>query len=283
MTSFPGVAVAALVATANRPELLDRALRSIERQTLSPAHIYVVDDSDNDDFKAQTEHVVRQHGNVEFLRNSRTKGAAGAWNDGLDHLLRIAPDPAQLYVAILDDDDEWEPEHLQTCLETAASRQFDIVAAQLRRHEDDAEPKLCTPPESLDAADFLVGNPNIQGSNLFCRLSVMLEAGLFDEWLPSCTDRDLCIRIADLPGVLYGTTKRTTVRHHASGSLPRLSTPGTAGQERRTDSVLRKVPRPYVGRSAHGLQRAGGSPVWLARGRAERAAATAGRTTEHSN
>ena len=244
MTSFPGVAVAALVATANRPELLDRALRSIEGQTLSPAHIYVVDDSDNDDFKAQTEHVVRQHGNVEFLRNSRTKGAAGAWNDGLDHLLRITPDRAQLYVAILDDDDEWEPEHLQTCLETAASRQFDIVAAQLWRHEDDAEPKLCIPPESLDAADFLVGNPNIQGSNLFCRLSVMLEAGLFDEWLPSCTDRDLCIRIADLPGVLYGTTKRTTVCHYASGSLPRLSTPG---QQAKNDGLTRFFAK-YQGR-----------------------------------
>ena len=54
----------------------------------------------------------------------------------------------------------------------------------------------------------------------------MLEAGLFDEWLPSCTDRDLCIRIADLPGVLYGTTERTTVHHHASNEHARLSTPG---------------------------------------------------------
>ena len=235
--------VAALVATANRPELLCRALRSIERQTLSPAHIYVVDDS-ADCFKAPTEHVVRQHANVEFLRNSRTKGAAGAWNDGLDHLLRISPAPAQLYVAILDDDDEWEPEHLQTCLETAASGRLDIVAAQLWRHEDDAEPKLRMPPKSLDAADFLVGNPYIQGSNLFCRLSVMLEAGLFDEWLPSCTDRDLCIRIAELPGVLYGTTQRATVRHYASGSLPRLSTPG---QQAKNDGLTRFFAK-YQGR-----------------------------------
>ena len=244
MTSSPNAAVAVLVATANRPKLLNRALRSIEGQTLSPAHIFVVDDSARDDSKAQTEHIARKHANVKFLRNTRTKGAAGAWNDGLDHLLRITPDPAQLYVAILDDDDEWEPEHLQTCLETAASGRFDIVAAQLWRHEDDAEPKLCMPPESLDAADFLVGNPNIQGSNLFCRLSVMLEAGLFDEWLPSCTDRDLCIRIADLPSVLYGTTKRTTVHHYASESLPRLSTPR---QQAKNDGLTRFFAK-YQGR-----------------------------------
>lgn len=225
MTSHSHAAVAVLVATANRPELLARALRSVERQTLSPAHVVVVDDSD-DEYRTPTKQLVERHPNVKYLRNSRSKGAAGAWNDGLDHLLRLTPDPRQLYVAILDDDDEWAPEHLQTCFNTAASRQFDIVAAQLWRHENGASRKLCIPPESLVAADFLVGNPNIQGSNLFCRLSVMLEAGLFDEWLPSCTDRDLCIRIADLPGVLYGTTERTTVHHHASEARPRLSAPG---------------------------------------------------------
>ena len=225
MTAHSDAAVAILVATANRPELLARALRSIERQILPPVHVVVVDDSD-DEFRAPTKQLVEQHPNVKYLRNSRSKGAAGAWNDGLDYLLRVTPDPRQLYVAILDDDDEWEPEHLQTCFSTAASRQFDIVAAQLWRHEDGAPKKLRIPPERLDAADFLVRNPNIQGSNLFCRLSVLLEAGLFDEWLPSCTDRDLCIRIADLPGVLYGTTERITVHHYASNAHSRLSTPG---------------------------------------------------------
>ena len=226
MTFHPDAAVAVLIATANRPELLARALRSVERQTFCPLHIVVVDDS-CDDFQGPTEQVVKQQPNVKYLCNTRIKKrAAGAWNDGLDYLLRITPDPRRLYVAILDDDDEWEPEHLQTCFDAAQGRQFDMVAAQLWRHEDGARPKLLIPPERLDAADFLVGNPNIQGSNLFCRLGVLLEAGLFDEWLPSCTDRDLCIRIADLPGVLYGTTERTTVRHYASETHARLSKPG---------------------------------------------------------
>ena len=225
MTSDQDAAVAVLVATANRPKLLARALRSIERQTLPPVRIVVVDDS-NSKFRRPIMRLVKQHPAVKYLRNTRSKGAAGAWNDGLDHLLRDTPDPRRLYVAILDDDDEWEPHHLQTCFEAATSRQFDLAAAALWRHEDGKAPKLCPPPESLNAAEFLVGNPNIQGSNLFCRLSVLLEAGLFDEWLPSCTDRDLCIRIADLPGVLYGTTEKITVHHHAGQSHERLSTPG---------------------------------------------------------
>lgn len=32
----------------------------------------------------------------------------------------------------------------------------------------------------LEAGQFLEGNPGIQGSNIFVRLDVLLEAGLFD-------------------------------------------------------------------------------------------------------
>lgn len=46
----------------------------------------------------------------------------------------------------------------------------------------------------LDMHDFLVGNPRIQGSNLFVRLDQLCAAGCFDEALSSCTDRDLCLR-----------------------------------------------------------------------------------------
>lgn len=45
---------------------------------------------------------------------------------------------------------------------------------------------LNMPPRSLDIADFLIGNPGIQGSNMVVRLRVLLEAGMFDESLPGC-------------------------------------------------------------------------------------------------
>lgn len=241
--------VAVLVATANRTHYLrSRTLVSVESQTRPPARLVVVDDSDaaNTD---QTRRLVEGWHfpgvNVDFLRNRRTKGAAGAWNSGLDHLLRTSSvSPEHVYVAILDDDDEWLPHHLESCSAMIAGGGLDLVAAPFWRIEEDAEPEPVTPPASLDAADFLVGNRGIQGSNLVCRLSVLLEAGLFDEWLPSCTDRDLCIRIADLPGVHYGATARRSVRHFACGSRQRLSTPGSVSKNRGLDRFYRK----YCGR-----------------------------------
>ena len=240
--------VVALVATAHRTEpLKHRALPSIERQSRLPSQVIVVDDSGDDAAAEQTEGLVRGWRPagvaVDFLRNRRTKGAAGAWNSGLDHLLRLlrtCDDPGRLYVAILDDDDRWEPDHLRQCLEAAEIRDLDMVAAGFRRIEEGAEPRLVTPPRSLDVASFLVGNPGIQGSNLVCRLRVLLEAGLFDESLPSCTDRDLCIRVAELPGVRYGAVSGPTVRHFACGSRSRLSTPGSSAKTEGLDRFFRK-------------------------------------------
>lgn len=225
-------ALAVLVATADRPHLLgDRALPSILKQSYIPSRLVVVDDSC--DKRAQTRRVVngvpRQWGAVDFLHNRRTKGAAGAWNSGIDHILRTSMDPTAVHVAFLDDDDEWDAHHLEYCMASIEKMDLDMVATPFERIEG-ADPLPVFPPASLEASSFLVGNPGIQGSNLVCRLSVLLEAGLFDEWLPSCTDRDLCIRIADLPGIRYGTTTRISVRHFASRSRPRLSTRGLANK-----------------------------------------------------
>ena len=241
--------VAVLVATANRTNYLkSRTFVSVESQLRPPARLVVVDDADAESADQTRLLVEGWHlpgVNVDFLRNRRTKGAAGAWNSGLDHLLRTSNvGPEHIYVAILDDDDEWLPHHLESCLGMIAGGGSDLVAAPFWRIEEDAEPIPVTPPASLDAADFLVGNPGIQGSNLVCRLSVLLEAGLFDESLPSCTDRDLCIRIADLPGVRYGAAARPSVRHFACGSRQRLSTPGSAAKNRGLDRFYRK----YCGR-----------------------------------
>ena len=241
--------VAVLVATANRSRLLaSRALPSIESQTRTPWRVVVVDDSRADAAAQRTEQAVRTWQPagvvVDFLRNRRTRGAAGAWNSGLDHLLRAGGDPTRLHVAILDDDDRWEPNYLERCLALAESRRLDVVAAPFLRIEENAEPRPVIPPPSIRSASFLVSNPGIQASNLVCRLSVLLEAGLFDESLPSCTDRDLCIRISDLPGVRYCVTAHPTVHHFACRSRPRLSTPRSPARLAGLDGFFRK----YQGR-----------------------------------
>ena len=224
--------VAVVVATKNRPDALaNRAIRSIVAQTHPPDFLIVADDSDRR-FREDNRRIVTSaplaRTRVVYLQNDRTAGASGAWNVALDWLHRQAHDAAQVYVAVLDDDDAWANEYLETCLREANSRDLDMVAADILRHQHVGDAGVLNPaPTELNAAEFLVCNPNIQGSNLFVRLSVLLAAGLFDEALTSTTDRDLCIRIADLGGIKYGSVPRALVHHNAEPTRARLSTPGS--------------------------------------------------------
>ena len=237
----PQNTVAVLVAATHRTNLLKRrSLPSIAHQSRSPERVVFVDDSGDDATVERTKRLLHSWQPADFLRNRRTNGVAGAWNSGLDHLLRTCYDPRQLFVAILDDDDKWDSCHLERCLTTAESRGLDVVTTPFWRIEEDAEPRLMVPPPSLDIPSFFGGNPSIHGSNLVCRLSVLLEAGLFDESLPSFMKRDLYIRIAELPGVSYGTTIDPTVHHFACDSRPRLSTPMSPAQIKGLERFFRK-------------------------------------------
>ena len=66
----------------------------------------------------------------------------------------------------------------------------------------------------------------MQGSNLFVSLEAIMAAGCFDEGLPACTDRDLMIRLLDIPWVKPAFSASHTVRHFAPGGPGRLSSTG---------------------------------------------------------
>jgi len=241
--SLPRVAV--LVATKNRAnELANRALRAIALQTYAPDYLVVVDDSDRrhrDDNRRIVRHVALPRTRIEYRENDRTPGASGAWNVGLDWLRRETDDASALYVAILDDDDSWEPTYLEACLRAVTVQQLDMVAADLVRHETMADGGATLhAPEQLDARVFLTRNPHIQGSNLFVRLETLLASGTFDEGLPSTTDRDLCIRVADLGTVRYARLPLPLVHHHADPGRPRLSSPGSDTKLAGLDGFWRK-------------------------------------------
>ena len=221
--------IAAVVATHNRPDLLaGRALSSITRQTRRPDYLIVVDDSDAEFRHANADIVSSLSMSCSqkiYLENLRTPGASGAWNTALVHLQGIDP---SAYVAILDDDDSWAETYLERCEELALESDLDMVALGLVFHRfQDTEVKVYHPPVSLAVDELLVRNPHIQGSNLFVRLRRLLEAGGFDEALTSTTDRDICIRLADLGTVRYGALGESLVHHYADNDRPRLSTPGS--------------------------------------------------------
>lgn len=249
----PPPRVAVIIATCNRFDLLsERSLPSVAAQTRSPDILVVVDDSAPGARPANAKLVgslALPGCEVSYLQNVRTAGASGTWNTGLDYLVAKGSDPSNVFVAVLDDDDSWRPEYLTSCCAAVAKRKLDMIACGIRRIEGDVSTsKVSEAPELLRAQDFLTGNPGIQGSNLFVRLSVLLAAGGFDEGLRSATDRDLCIRIADLGTVRYGRIPGAQVDHYADFDRSRLSTRGSAAKLEGLTAFWRK----YIGRMTRG-------------------------------
>ncbi len=214
---------AVVVATTHRP-CLRRAIESIRAQSVAPKTIFVVVDRDEPTRAAVEAELATVHKGIKVIRNDRMQGASGAWNTALDQLAR-GPEAGILFVSFLDDDDWWEADHL-AAVSSAAARGAEVVATTIVRHDPDSpDGAILHPPAALEHGDFLRGNPGVQGSNLSARLSVLLEAGMFDEALRSCTDRDMGLRLADIDA-RYEGVRAGRIHHDATGT-DRLSTRGS--------------------------------------------------------
>lgn len=218
--------VSALIATKPRwSSLLATALPSLMKQVRAPDELVVV--ADGRKFTETERATLLQFTGglpLRLLQNSRLAGAAGTWNTGLNDIRARHP---LAYVAILDDDDEWDPEHLQCCIEVAefGKAPADVVVSGLRLLKDGREIHR-SPLASVSIVDFLVGNPGWQGSNTFATVAVMARAGNFTDGLPSTNDRDLAIRLLSLDNLDIRFTGRMTATWHLRHRADALSTAG---------------------------------------------------------
>jgi glycosyltransferase involved in cell wall biosynthesis len=221
MAMEPGCA--ALVATRNRWELLlGRALPSIRRQTRAVHQVVVVNDGAPFDAEQRLalQHLLEPVPLV-VLENRRARGAAGAWNTGLEHLLASSREG---FVALLDDDDTWEAAHVAENLRAAERERADIVVSGLRLVIEGEERERAL-PRGLVPGDFLVGNPGWQGSNTFVSRRLWAAVGGFRDGLQSLNDRDLALRLLRVPGVRVAYTDQWTATWHLSSRGDALSTP----------------------------------------------------------
>lgn len=183
------------------------------QQTLAPDELVIV--ADSRPFSEEEQRTLRRLLGtlpLRILHNSRVPGVAGAWNTGLED---IRTRHQNTYVAILDDDDEWDAEHLECCMQMASSgtTDADIVVSGLRLIKNGTElPR--EPLTTLFIDDFLVGNPGWQGSNTFVHIRALIRAGKFTEGLSSTNDRDLAIRLLSLTPLTIRFTGRMSATWH---------------------------------------------------------------------
>lgn len=195
MVTEPRVAV--VVPALNRETMIPRALASIRAQTRPPDEIIVVDDASTDG----TALVAKEAGATVIVMPERS-GSGPARNAGIEATTAE-------WVAFLDSDDEWDPQHLELLFRQAGAANLvtapAVDSSGRVRGNPDRRPVPLTPQLLLVPGDAVVT------SGTMVRRTALISAGLFRA-LPRAQDLDLWLRVLDRgPGVATGIP---TVKYH---------------------------------------------------------------------
>ena len=183
----------------NREPFLPAALASVERQRpRRPAEVIVVDDGSKDETAA----VAERHG-ARVIRHDRQRGAAEARNTGF----AAATQP---WVALLDSDDEWLPDHLATVWPYRSGHVL-VSGAALACGDDTREARYHgvpgrSPRPLLTPASIVWPENAIATSGTLVRTDAVRAVGGFDPSVEPAEDFDLWIRLLETrPGVALPT------------------------------------------------------------------------------
>ena len=187
--------VSVIVPTYNRPERLRVALQSLTSQHYQDFEVIVVNDGTTPVDAVVAE--MNREGRITLMNHDRNRGLAASRNTGL----RAAKGT---YVAYLDDDDRFLPDHLETLvavLERGTHHVAYTDAWRVMEQGLESERKEVGRDQpysyEYDFRRLLVGN-YIPVLCLMHRRSCLDEVGLFDESLFVHEDWDLWIRLGSV-------------------------------------------------------------------------------------
>lgn len=215
--------VSVIVPTYNRLAMLTEAISSIFSQTMQSFEIIVVNDAGTD--VASVLEKFTDTGKIRFLLHENNRGLAAARNTGI----RAARGK---YIAYLDDDDTYYPNHLETLVNFLESNDCRVAYTDAVRavQQNTGDGYHTVEKKVLYSRDF--DYDAILVDNFIPVLCVIHEkeclsmSGMFDESLPRHEDWDLWIRMsrherfAHLPTVTCEYTYRPDGTGMTSSTLP---------------------------------------------------------------
>jgi glycosyltransferase involved in cell wall biosynthesis len=180
--------VSVVIPTANRPELLKRAIGSVLAQDFTDFELIVVDDGDDASSVAKSFSDPR----IRYVKNSTKKGGAGSRNGG-------AQSAKGEFIAFLDDDDQWVSGKLskQVSLLEGASPKTAFSFTAVKNVYDDKEEVTHVPAGEMNFLERALRRfSGFLTSTLVVRREALLGEGGFDESFPSHQEPDLIIRLS---------------------------------------------------------------------------------------
>ncbi|WP_370390814.1 glycosyltransferase family 2 protein [uncultured Winogradskyella sp.] len=188
---------------------IERSLKSVIKQTYQDYEIIIINDASPDWHKALA--IIEQFKDkrIKTLSHTSNKNGAAARNTGIKAAMGQ-------YIAFLDADDEWMPNHLEILLQVQQENNADLVYSSCTVYSSNNF-KYTLPRHSLleskNLSEYLFcENGFIQTSCLLVKTKIALD-NLFNENLKRHQDYDFLLRLENA-GVKFFWSKDSSVIVH---------------------------------------------------------------------
>jgi glycosyltransferase involved in cell wall biosynthesis len=206
--------VSVVIPAYNSAPYIASTLESVFAQTLTNYEVLVVNDG-SPDTPALESGLQAQQSRIRYIKQEN-RGPSGARNAGI----RAA---SGKYVAFLDSDDSWLPQHLAkqvAQLQADSSLQMVYANGLYLRGDVPVGILFDTLPQSLpiDLDCLLDERSTVLTSSVVVLRQALVNVGMFDEQLRRCEDYDLWLRLVQ-SGVGVSFTREIQIRHRQSNGL----------------------------------------------------------------
>lgn len=198
-----------VIPTHDRADRITHSLGSVLKQERVPDEVIVVDDFADDATRLIVEEAAKNSSvPVRYLRNSENPGACGSRNQG-----------AQLatheWLALLDDDDSWDPTYLKVVEQTAAQYPADFYITSIAELRNGRQSKVRWSSDGIGKDNAFDQSGIMTGSNIVVSRNAYMAVDGFDPSVKVNNDWDMFYRLV-AQGFLYKSIETPLVywQHH---------------------------------------------------------------------
>ncbi|WP_413728003.1 glycosyltransferase [Sodalis sp. RH19] len=179
------------IPTYNRPDFLDRALASVERQTYKNLQVLICDDGSDKNYEEIYEKYKNSFSDLILLRNESSRGACHSRN----RMIQIADGE---YITGLDDDDEFLPDRIETFVQAKELSEYAYLCAGQLTKTKTGIYRQPHQPGKIELSHLF--NRNYVGNQVFVKTEAFRMINGFDESLPAWQDYDAWVRLTQSIG-----------------------------------------------------------------------------------
>ena len=207
--------VTVYLVTCNRLQLLQRAARSVLRQSYSNIELIIVDDYSSDGTNIFLEKLTQRDSRVKIIQNREKIGACASRNKAVAAAMGK-------YITGLDDDDYFLRNRVMTFVEAYTHRKNDCIALCSNTITISSKRKRRSfRPHTIRAHDLI--DQNFVGNQVFTTTKALRDIGGFDPILPAWQDLDTWYRLTKYSGQNISCIPQITMVIDQSHAFGRIS------------------------------------------------------------